>query len=120
MHNDYPLAPEKISIPYEILSDYCKKVAGEKLPDKRCFHSCSIDGKTNDNGEKLDGHISDEDHLTCNKICNKFNMKNMANYHNHYLKQNVLLLIYYFIILKGFLIRAYNFTDLILIIWNKI
>ena len=25
LHNDYPLAPEKLAIPYEMLSDYCKK-----------------------------------------------------------------------------------------------
>ena len=29
MHNDYPLAPEKLAIPYDMLSDYCKKIAGE-------------------------------------------------------------------------------------------
>ena len=28
------------------------------------------DGTTDDNGEKLDGHISDENYLTCNKIWN--------------------------------------------------
>ena len=28
LQNDYPLAPEKLEIPY-ILSDYCKKVANE-------------------------------------------------------------------------------------------
>ena len=27
MHNDYPLAPEKLAIPYDMLSDYCKKLA---------------------------------------------------------------------------------------------
>ena len=27
LHNDYPLAPEKLAIPYEILSDYRKKIA---------------------------------------------------------------------------------------------
>ena len=26
MHNDYPLAPEKLAIPYDMLSDYCKKI----------------------------------------------------------------------------------------------
>ena len=26
LHNDYPLAPEKLAIPHEILSDYCKKL----------------------------------------------------------------------------------------------
>ena len=29
LHNDYSLAPEKIAIPYCILSNYCKKVADE-------------------------------------------------------------------------------------------
>ena len=25
LHNDYPLAPEKLSVPYDKLLDYCKK-----------------------------------------------------------------------------------------------
>ena len=29
LHNDYPLAPEKRAIPYDLLSDYCKKIANE-------------------------------------------------------------------------------------------
>ena len=29
LHNDYPLAPEKFEITYDILSDYCKKLADE-------------------------------------------------------------------------------------------
>ena len=27
MYNDYPLAPEKLAILYDMLSDYCKKIA---------------------------------------------------------------------------------------------
>ena len=27
LHNDYPLAPEKLAIPYDMLSDYCKRIA---------------------------------------------------------------------------------------------
>ena len=27
--NDYPFAPEKLAIPYDMLSDYCKKIADE-------------------------------------------------------------------------------------------
>ena len=27
--NDYPLAPEKLAVSYDILSDYCKKIAEE-------------------------------------------------------------------------------------------
>ena len=49
------------------------------------------DGTTGDNGEKLDGHISDEDYLTCNKIWSKFNMKNMGDYHGHYLKKCIFI-----------------------------
>ena len=49
-------------------------------------------GTTSDNSKKLDGHMSNEDYLTCNKIWNKFNMKNMGDYHDYYLKKDVLLL----------------------------
>ena len=50
------------------------------------------DGTTGDNGEKLGGHVSDEEYLTCIKIWNKFNMKSMGDYHDHYLKKDVILL----------------------------
>ena len=29
MHNDYALAPEKRVVAYDMLSDYCKKIADE-------------------------------------------------------------------------------------------
>ena len=29
LHNDYPLAPEKLVIPYNMLSGYCKEIADE-------------------------------------------------------------------------------------------
>ena len=29
LHNDYPLVPKKLAIPYDILSDYCKKITDE-------------------------------------------------------------------------------------------
>ena len=28
-HNDYPLAPEKLAIPYDMLPEYCKKITDE-------------------------------------------------------------------------------------------
>ena len=62
------------------------------MPDKKCFNSSIKDGTSGDNGEKLDGHINYEDYLTWKKIWNKFNMKNIADYHDHYLKKDVLLL----------------------------
>ena len=41
---------------------------------------------------QFNGDISDDDYLTWNKIWNEFNMKNVADYHDHYLKRDILLL----------------------------
>ena len=62
------------------------------MPDKKCFNSSIKDGTTGHNDEKLDGHINHEDCLTCRKIWNTFNMKDIGDYHDHYLKIDVLLL----------------------------
>ena len=45
-----------------------KRFSEEKLPDKNFFYSSVKDGTNGANSEKLDGHISDEDYLTCEKI----------------------------------------------------
>ena len=29
LHNDYPLAPEKLAVPHDMLSDYCKKLQAD-------------------------------------------------------------------------------------------
>ena len=47
---------------------------------------------TDHNGKKLDTHISHEEYLTCEKIWDVFDMKNIGDLHNHYLKKDVLLL----------------------------
>ena len=73
---------------WAVLKDLVKKYC---LIEK-FFYSSVKDKTTGDNGEKLDGHISDEDYLTCNKLWNEFNMKNVGDYHDHYLKKDVLLL----------------------------
>ena len=36
--------------------------------------------------------MSHEEYLTCEKIWDVFDMKNMGDYHDHYLKKDVLLL----------------------------
>ena len=72
--------------------DSFRRFGREKLSDRECFHSSVKDGTTGDNDEKLDGHISDKDYLTWKKIWNEFNMKNMGDYNDHYLKKDVLLL----------------------------
>ena len=55
--------------------DSVKRFHEEKLPDKTRFYSPLKDGTTDDDGEKLYVYISDEDHLTCNKIWHEFNTK---------------------------------------------
>ena len=60
--------------------DNFKRFSEKKLPDKKSFYNSVKDGTTDDNGEKLDGHIRDEDFLTCKKIWNEFSMKNMGDY----------------------------------------
>ena len=76
---------------YEYMNSF-KRFNEEKLPDKKCFYSSVKDGTTDDNGKKLDCHIRDEDHLSCKKIWNEFNVKSMDDYHEHYLKKDVFLL----------------------------
>ena len=68
------LLKQKDAYHYEYMNSF-KKFCEEKLPDKRCFYD-----------SLKDQHISDKYYLTCNKIWNKFNMKNMGDYH-HYSKK---------------------------------
>ena len=88
-------------------NDFKQKKNEEKLPDKECFYSSVIDGTTGDNGEKLDSHISNKDYLTDKKIWNEFNMKNMGDCHDHYLKKDVLLLTDVFEMFIGTCLKFY-------------
>ena len=53
--------------------------------------NCLLDGKIGDDGQILDHHISIKDYLTYKKIWDKCEMSNMGDYHDHYLKKDVLL-----------------------------
>ena len=48
--------------------------------------------KISEDGKISDGHVSIEDYMVCKRIWDKFKMKNMGDYHDHYLKKGVLLL----------------------------
>ena len=48
------------------------------------FFSSTKEGKIGDDGKKSDGHTSFKDYLTCEKIWDKFDMKNMGDYHDDY------------------------------------
>ena len=57
------------------------------------FFSSTKKGKIDNDGKISDGHLSIKDYLMCEKIWHKFEMKNMGDFHDHYLKKDVLLLL---------------------------
>ena len=48
--------------------DSFKTFSEEKLPDRKRSYRSLKNGKTGDNHEKFDNHISHEKYLTCKKI----------------------------------------------------
>ena len=70
--NNLKLLKQKDADSYEYMDSF-KRFSEENLPGKKCFYSSLKDGTTGDNGEKLGGHISDEDYLMYKNIWNKFN-----------------------------------------------
>ena len=48
--------------------------------------------KIDNDGKISDGYVSIKDYLMCEKIWDKFEMKNMEDYHDYYFKKDVLLL----------------------------
>ena len=63
---------------------------------RKYFYSSTKDGKIGDNGKISDAHISVKDYLTCEKTWDKFEMKNMDDYHNHYLKNKGIIISWWF------------------------
>ena len=85
------LLKQKGAYPYEYMDSF-KRFGEKKLPPRECFCRSLKDRTTGDNGKKLDGHLSDKDCLTYSKTWDEFNMKNIGDYHDNYLKKDVLLL----------------------------
>ena len=57
------------------------------MTSQKIFLQLYNDGKTGDYSKISDSHISFKDYLTCEKIRDKFEMKNMGEYHDQYLKK---------------------------------
>ena len=85
------LLKQKGDYPHQYMNSF-ERFNEEKLPAVKYFYSSTKDGKINDDGTISDSHISVKDYLTREKILNKFELKNMGDYHNHYLKKDVLIL----------------------------
>ena len=57
------------------------------LPARKYYYRATKDGKIGDDGKISDGHISVKYYLIYEKIWDKYEMKNMGDYHDHYLKK---------------------------------
>ena len=84
------MSKQKDDYPYEYMNSF-EIFNKEKLSARKYSYSSTKDGKIGDDGKISDGHISVKDYLTCEKIWNKFEMKNVGYYQDHYLKKDILL-----------------------------
>ena len=85
------LLKQKGTYPYECMNSF-ERFNEKKLFVRKCFHSSIKNGKIGDDGKISGGHISLKDYLMCEKIWDKSDIKDTGDYHDHYLKQDVLLL----------------------------
>ena len=77
------LLKQKDAYPYEYMNSF-ERFNEEKLPARKYFFSSIKKGKTSDDCKISNGV---KDYLTCKKIWNKFEMKNVGDYHDDYLKK---------------------------------
>ena len=82
---------QKGAYPYEYMNRY-KRFNEDKLCARKYLYSSTKDIKISKDGKISDGHLSIEDYMVCERIWDKFKMKNMGDYHDHYLKKDVLFL----------------------------
>ena len=82
---------QKGGYPHEYMNSF-KRFNEEKLCARKYFYSSTKNKKISQDGKISDVHVSIEDYMACEKIWNKFKMKNMSDYRDHYLKKDVLLL----------------------------
>ena len=81
---------QKGDYPYEYMNSF-QRFNEEKFPARKKSYSSTKGEKIGDDGKISYDHVSVKYYLTCEKIWDKFEMKNMSDYHDHYLKKDVLL-----------------------------
>ena len=85
------LLKQKGACSYEYMNSF------ERFKEKNClldsvFLALQKKEKIDDDDKISDSNISFKNYLKCEKVWDKFDMKDMGDYHNHYLKKDVLLL----------------------------
>ena len=84
------LLKQKGAYPYEYINSF-ERFNEEKLPATKYFYSSTKRGKIANDGKISDAHTSFKDYLACEKIWDKFDMENMGDYHDYYLKKDVFI-----------------------------
>ena len=74
---------QKGDYPYEYMNSF-ERFNGEKLSARKKLFSSAEKRKISNDGKILDGHVSIENYLMSRKIWNKFDMKNVGDYNDHY------------------------------------
>ena len=72
------LLKQKGDYPYKYRNSF-ERFNEEKLPARKYFYSSTKDGKICDDSKISSGHISVKDYLRCEKIWDKFEIKNMGD-----------------------------------------
>ena len=80
----------KDAYPYEWVDSY-EKFKHPSLPEKKYFYSSLRDGKR----DRSNGHISDEQYQHLQNVWDTFNFNTFEDFHDHYLKKDILLLAMY-------------------------
>ena len=80
------ISRQKGASPYEYMNSF-KRFNEDKLPAKKYFFSSTKKGKIVNDGKISDGYVSIKDYMACEKIWDKFGMKNMGDYHDYYFKK---------------------------------
>ena len=78
----------KDAYPYKWVDSY-KKFKYQQLPTKECFYSSLKDGKR----DRGNGHMSDEQYQRLKNVWEVFNFNTFEDFHDHYLKKDILLLV---------------------------
>ena len=84
------LLKQKGDYPYQYKKSF-ERFNGKKLPARKYFYSSTKDGEIGDDGKISDGHISVKDYWTFENILDKFEIKNMGDYHPVYSSRNYCL-----------------------------
>ena len=85
--NKLEILKRKDAYPYEWEDSY-EKFKYPSLPEKKHFYSSLKDGKR----DKSNGYISNEQYMHLQNVWNAFNFNTFEDFHNNYLKKDVLLL----------------------------